>query len=117
MPFSIMSHIQRWKKDKQVHDECRLDDLFTKVVAVELDRPLGLQLCPRGGASENEGVQVESVADGTAASKQGLREGDSLLAIGPIDVESSSVEHVMELLEQWPTDKPVPLLLVRDNAD
>jgi hypothetical protein len=26
MPFSIMSHIQRWKKEKEVHDgECQLD--------------------------------------------------------------------------------------------
>lgn len=112
MPFSIMSHIQRWKKDKEVHDgECRLEDLFTKVVAVELDWPLGLTLGPNQGGG---GVRVTGIAGGTSASKLGLRDDDSLLAIGSIDVETASIEHVMELLEQWPTPKPVTMLLVRD---
>ena len=47
MPYSIMSHIQRWKRDREVHRECQLEDLFTKVVAVELDWPLsGLSFGP-----------------------------------------------------------------------
>jgi len=111
MPFSIMSHIQRWKKDKEVHDgECQLEDLFTRVVAVELEWPLGLNL----GGKSGGGVQVTGVVDGTAAAKLELCEGDSLLAIGSIDVEDATIEHVMELLEQWPPHKPVTMLLVRD---
>ena len=110
MPFSIMSHIQRWKKDKEVHDECRLDDLFTRVVAVELRLPLGVTLGPRMG----NGVQVTGFADGTDAADLDLREGDSLLALGSIDVENASLEHVNELLDQWPQKKHVPMLLVRD---
>jgi len=116
MPFSIMSHIQRWKKDKEVHDECRLDDLFTKVVAVELEWPLGITLGPNAGnkGSDQGGVCVIGFVDSIGATKPELQEGDSLLAIGSIDVENASVEHVNELLEQWPQSKPVPMLLVRD---
>ena len=57
------------------------------------------------------------VGDGTASSKQLglLREGDCLLAIGSIDVEDASVDHVMDLLDQWPPHKPVTMLLVRDD--
>ncbi|KAL7535390.1 hypothetical protein ACHAXR_006459 [Thalassiosira sp. AJA248-18] len=113
MPFSIMSHIQRWKKDKEVHDgECRLEDLFTKVVAVELGWPLGVHIGPKSGKG---GVEVTGIVDGTDAAKLELLIGDSLLSIGSIDVETASVEHVNELLEQWPQSKPVPLLLIRDT--
>jgi hypothetical protein len=37
-----------------------------------------------------------------------------LLAIGSIDVEDASVDHVMDLLDQWPPHKPLTMLLVRD---
>mmetsp|Transcript_54067 Transcript_54067/g.114828 ORF Transcript_54067/g.114828 Transcript_54067/m.114828 type:complete len:589 (-) Transcript_54067:41-1807(-) len=113
MPFSVMSHVQRWKKDKEIHDgECRLEDLFTSVVAVELGLPLDLILEPRAG----RGVRVKSVTDGTDAARLGLREGDSLLAIGSIDVENEPLEHVVEILGQWTPGKPVPVLLVRDSV-
>lgn len=113
MPFSIMSHIQRWKTDKEVHGgECQLEDLFTRVIAVELEWPLGLQLGPNAG----RGVLVTGIDDGTAAVELDLCEGDTLLAIGSIDVEKASLEHVMELLEQWPEDKHVTLLIVRDTV-
>lgn len=112
MPWSIMSHIQRWKKDKQVHswqdEECNIDDLFTKVVAVEvIATDLTLRL-----KKENKGIKVTAGGD---KSDNGLCDGDVLLAIGSIDVETSSLEHVAELLEQWPRNKLVPLLLVRDS--
>lgn len=113
MPFSIMSHIQRWKKDKAVHDgECRLEDLFTKVVAVELEGPGLLILGPKAG--KDIGVEVIGFADDTDPSKLELLPGDSLLAIGSIDVENASLDHCLELLEQWPQNKNVPMLLVRD---
>ena len=136
MPYSIMSHIQRWKKDKEVHGgECQLEDLFTRVVAVELDWPVsGLLFGPNndkrakqqserkvggGGAGGGGGGSVKNiiVGDGTASSKQLglLREGECLLAIGSIDVEDASVDHVMDLLDQWPPHKPVTMLLVRDD--
>jgi serine/threonine protein kinase len=89
MPYSIMSHIQRWKKDKEVHGgECQLEDLFTRVVAVELDWPVsGLLFGPNndkrtkqqserkvggGGAGGGGGVSVKNiiVGDGTASSTQ-----------------------------------------------
>lgn len=118
MPWSLMSHIQRWKKDKQVHswqdEECKLDDLFTKVIAVEVNAT-NLTLRPK---NENEGSEVTGVGN-TSDSSTGdsvLRDGDVLLAIGSIDVENSSLDHVKELLEQWPRDKRVPLLLVRDSV-
>mmetsp|Transcript_18056 Transcript_18056/g.32672 ORF Transcript_18056/g.32672 Transcript_18056/m.32672 type:complete len:155 (+) Transcript_18056:395-859(+) len=117
MPFSIMSHVQRWKKDREVHDgECRLEDLFTRVIAVELlGWPLvGLTL-ESTASSEKGGVQVKSVVEGSDAAKLELQVEDSLLAIGSIDVENEPLEHVMEILEQWAIDKPVPMLLVRDS--
>ena len=111
MPFSIMSHIQRWKTDREVHSgECLLDDLFTKVIAVELDLPLGITLGLEKGGIGGKGVWITSVADDDTE----LQIGDSLLAIGSIDVENASFDHVVELLGQWPPEKPVPMLLVRD---
>jgi len=114
MPFSIMSHVQRWKKDREVHDgECQLDDLFTKVVAVELGLPLRIVLEAKEG---DVGVRVMDIAnDGTDATKLEVNKGDSLLSIASIDVENASIAHVMEILEQWDPDRPVPMLLVRDS--
>ncbi|KAL3812013.1 hypothetical protein ACHAXA_001320 [Cyclostephanos tholiformis] len=133
MPYSITSHIQRWKKDREVHGECRLEDLFTTVVAVEIDWPLsGLSFGPvnetakrserkAGGGGGGGGVRVNSivsdVGESSSLSRQLgglLREGDRLLAIGSIDVEDASVDHVMDLLDQWPPRKPVAILVVRD---
>lgn len=117
MPYSIMSHIQRWKKDKEVHGgECQLEDLFTKVVAVELDLPLGILLGSKPGKNgkEQRGVMVTDIVDGTVASRLELCKGDLLLAIGSIDVEDATLDHVTDILEQWPPLKSVSLLLVRD---
>ena len=87
-------------------------DLFTKVVAVELDLPLGISFGSRKG--DQGGVYVTSLAD---KSSSDVHEGDSLLAIGSIDVENASLEHITELLDEWPRDKPIPILLVRDRDD
>eukprot|EP00573_Skeletonema_grethae_P000464 CAMPEP_0201686870 /NCGR_PEP_ID=MMETSP0578-20130828/1153_1 /ASSEMBLY_ACC=CAM_ASM_000663 /TAXON_ID=267565 /ORGANISM="Skeletonema grethea, Strain CCMP 1804" /LENGTH=528 /DNA_ID=CAMNT_0048170975 /DNA_START=72 /DNA_END=1658 /DNA_ORIENTATION=- len=110
MPWSIMSHIQRWKKDKQVHswqdEECNIDDLFTKVVAVEVNAT------DLAGRLQNGNNGIE-LAGGNEQCEIGC-EGDVLLAIGSIDVETSSLEHVNELIEQWPWNQQIPLLLVRD---
>ena len=122
MPWSIMSHVQRWKKDKEVHSwqdgECRIDDLFTEVVAVELALPLELTLkssvSEKGAAQKGGGVVVTRVIPGTDVSKV-LRSGDKLVAIGSIDVESATLDHVNELLEQWPNNKPVPMLVLRNS--
>lgn len=113
MPFSLMSHITRWKTDREVHDgECQLDDLFTKVVAVELELPLAISFGSRKG--NQGGVYVTSIADKSSSE---VHEGDSLLAIGSIDVENVSLEHVIELLDEWSRDHTVPMLLVRDRDD
>jgi len=122
MPWSIMSHIQRWKKDKQVHswqdEECRIDDLFTEVVAVELGLPLGLTLEARKDAlkknGDGAGVVVAVVHVGTDAEMFSICSGDQLLAIGAIDVENASLDHVQEILSQWPRRKKVPMLFLRD---
>lgn len=110
MPWSIMSHIQRWKKDKQVHswqdEECNIDDLFTKVVAVEVNAKDLVGRLQNG----NKGIELT----GGSQCEIGC-EGDELLAIGSIDVETSSLEHVNELIEQWPWNQQIPLLLVRDS--
>lgn len=115
MPWSIMSHVQRWKKERKVHswqdEECSLEDLFTEVVAVELQCPLGLQLAKKANGN---GVIVSGIVNDAA--KQFVRDGDVLLAIGSIDVENASLEHVNELLDQWPKESAVPLLLVRDSV-
>lgn len=111
MPWSIMSHIQRWKKDKQVHswqdEECNIDDLFTKVVAVEVNAS------DLAGRLQNGNKGIE-LAGGNDQCEIGCK-GDVLLAIGSIDVETSSLEHVNELIEQWPCNQQIPLLLVRDS--
>ena len=114
MPFSLMSHITRWKTDREVHDgECQLDDLFTKVVAVELELPLDISFGSRKG-DQRRGVYVSSIANKSSSE---VHEGDSLLAIGSIDVENASLDHVIELLDEWPKDHTVPMLLVRDRDD
>ena len=110
MPFSLMSHVQRWKKAKEVqYGECRLEDLFTEVVAVELEYPLKINF-----QKQKDGrIMVTRIEDD--ATKMQVQEGDSLLAIGSIDVETASLEHINELLEQWPCTNPVSLLFVRDS--
>ena len=88
MPYSVLSHMQRWKRDKDVHErECRVEDLFTRVFAVELELPLPFRLAP---AADGRGARVAGGGDGTAAAALGLREGDALLAIGSIDCTSFS---------------------------
>lgn len=110
LPWSFVSHVQRWKKEREVQQmECRLENLFTDVVAVELELPIGIELQERGGG----GAQIASIKDATLSS---IKKGDSLLAIGSIDVETKSFEHITELLEQWPDDKPLHLLLIRDSG-
>jgi len=111
LPWSLMSHIQRWKKERVVQGECRLEDLFTEVVVVELELPLGLVF---EKLRSDRGAVVTSIDRQTDAAKLGVREGDSLLAIGSIDVENASLEHVNELLDQWPRENSVPLVLLRD---
>lgn len=109
MPWSLTSHVQRWKKEREVlSGECRLESLFADVIAVEIELPIGLELQER----ENGGAQVVGVEDPETSIVQ---EGDSLLAIGSIDVESVSLEHINELIDQWPRGSPVPLLLMRDS--
>ena len=109
MPWSVMSHIKRWRMDK-VDDECKIDDLFTKVVAVEVDvADLTLRSKQRG-----QGTEVTVLGGKSNTGESDIHDGDALLAIGSIDVENSSLEHVNELLQQWPKGKAVPLLLVRD---
>ena len=112
LPWSLMSHIQRWKKERVVqYGECRLEDLFTEVVVVELHFPLGLVFEKQ---RSNRGAMVTGIDSQTDANELGVREGDSLLAIGSIDVENASLEHVNELLDQWPRENSVPLILLRD---
>lgn len=127
-----MSHIHRWKKEREVHyGECPLDDLFTKVVGVEVHWPVpGLVLEQNndhvrrseknfGKGGDGNGVRVKGTtvsngADPLSSSKHQLgvlRDGDCLLAIGSIDVEYASVEHVTELLDHWPPHKPITMLL------
>ena len=61
------------------------------------------------------GILGDVVASSSSSRQLGLlREGDRLLALGSIDVEGASVDHVMDLLDQWPPQKPVTILLVRD---
>ncbi len=109
MPWSVMSHIKRWRMDK-VDEECKIDDLFTKVVAVEVNvADLTLRSKQRG-----HGTEVTVLGGKSNTGESDIHDGDALLAIGSIDVENSSLEHVNELLQQWPKGKVVPLLLVRD---
>lgn len=111
VPWSLRSHVQRWRKEKEVQDEeCRLEDLFTEVVAVEVEWPLDFVL---DKCKDEPGIVVSSNTHDTT---RGLvRNGDKLLAIGSIDVENASLEHVNELLEQWPRGKSIVLLFIRDS--
>ena len=114
MPWSLMSHVERWKKEREVdHQECRLDDLFTEVVAVELEWPIGYVL---GRKNNAKGAVVIDADVGEDDNKLLVRRGDSLLAIGPIDVENADFEHIIEILDQWPHGNSVPLLFLRDSA-
>jgi serine/threonine protein kinase len=114
MPWSLSSHVQRWKKEREVqHEECRLEDLFTDVVAVELEFPLRIIFETQKGG----GVKVAGIESKAELTQKMVREGDTLLAIGSLDVEGASLEHIKELLDQWGADKiTVPLLLVRASG-
>ena len=74
----------------------------------------------RVGVVGGGGVRVHHHGTTTVRSEDGtipssvLHDRDCVLAIGSIDVEDSSVEHVLELLYQWPTHKPITMLLIRD---
>ena len=140
MPYSLLLHVQRWQKEREVqYGECYLDDLFTRVVYVEVNMwPIpGVQLESTAnsihhhhhhqddrrkngrvgvvvGGGGGGGVRVHHQGGTTIPTSCVLHDRDNLLAIGSIDVENASVEHVPELLYQWPTYKPITMLLIRD---
>ena len=137
MPYSLLLHVQRWKKEREVqYGECMLDDLFTRILSVEVNTwPIpGVELESAAssihhhhhhqrrngkvgvvvGGGGGDGVRVHHQGGTTIPTSCALHERDCLLAIGSIDVEDSSVEHVLELLYQWPTHKPISMLLIRD---
>ena len=66
------------------------------------------------GGDGGGGVRVHHQGGTSIPTSCALHDRDCLLAIGSIDVEDSSVEHVLELLYQRPTHKPFPMLLIRD---
>jgi serine/threonine protein kinase len=124
MPYSLLLHVQRWKKVREVqYGECILDDLFTRVVSVEVNTwPIpGVELESAAGSIQHHnhhqrrngkvgvvggdgcgGVRVHHQGGTSIPTSCALHDRDCLLAIGSIDVEDSSVEHVLELLYQWP---------------
>jgi serine/threonine protein kinase len=137
MPYSLLLHVQQWKKKREVqYGECMLDDLFTRILSVEVNTwPIpGVELESAAssihhhhhhqrrngkvgvvvGGGGGGGVRVHHQGGTTIPTSCALHERDCLLAIGSIDVEDSSVEHVLELLYQWPTHKPISMLLIRD---
>ena len=121
MPYSLLLHVQRWKKEREVQfGECILDDLFTHALC---GRTVEVNTWPIPG------IELESTAnsvhhhhhhhqDQRKNGKVGVVVGDgggvrvhhqggktiptscARLAIGSIDVEDSSIEHVLELLYQ-----------------
>jgi len=110
--FSLRSHLHRWKIDKDIHGECKIEDLFTEVVAVELDWPLEIVLEPQVTKKHQLGARVS----GAGHSATNVRVGDQLLAIGSVDVENVPFQHIIELLGQWQHEKPISLLLIRDSG-
>jgi len=108
--FSLKSHLHRWKVDKDIHGECKIEDLFTEVVAVELDWPLEIVLEPYVAKKQQFGARVSSAGHSATS----IRIGDRLLAIGSVDVENVPFQHIIELLGQWQHEKPISLLLIRD---
>merc|ERR1711862_381904 len=110
MPFSVASHWRRWKLNKDVRGgECKVEDLFTEVVAVELQWPLNITFEPKQ-KSKMIGAQISSTSD------VNVHLGDQILAIASVDVEHSPYEHIKNLFAQWQQSKPIPILLIRETV-
>lgn len=96
-PWSLASQLERLAKEDD--DECEVTDLYTRVISVELHKPIGIIL---EEASDGRGAVVTGLTDDQA--HLGLVSvEDALLAIGPIDVENATFDHILEMLESWPS--------------
>jgi len=61
-----------------------------------------------------DGVLLQEVTAGSAAASAGLRGGDVLVQFNQVEV--GSVEELTELVKNAPADKPIPVLVHRDNG-
>ncbi len=59
------------------------------------------------------GVLIQQVQPGGAAAEAGMRSGDVLVSLNQTDVES--VSQLSELVKETPRDRPVPVLIQRNN--
>jgi S1-C subfamily serine protease len=73
---------------------------------------LGVQL---GDDAENERCIIQDVVPGTPADKAGVKPGDILLKLGPLEIKSAA--NVMEAMPNNPPGKPLTLLVRREGKE
>ncbi len=97
----------------QLPDESKLQNVMT---GSHTNNRLGLvieKLPLEKRKQGNTGVLVKDVDEGPAA-KAGIRPGDVIIRINNIDV--SDVNKFSDLIEQLPINKPIPVLILREDG-
>jgi serine/threonine protein kinase len=131
IPWSISSHLNKWTKlmkknnnhnnhstHQQDHDELCIipEEFYGTVLSVEVNlHPFNIQFHPKPSLSSDtdttltthhHGLVVshaESTSSGHNHNKDNLIcVNDTLLAIGPMDVDDWTLDHVLEVLDKWP---------------
>ncbi|ESO06538.1 hypothetical protein HELRODRAFT_160718 [Helobdella robusta] len=65
----------------------------------------------------NGPVKIESVLDGGAAEKAGLRPGDTIISLNGIDVKNSSHDHVIKMLQSAGQSIKIAAQAFKSNED
>ena len=118
IPWSITSHLQKWtsfsssrnNNDDPSQIACTLpEEFYGQVISVEVNlRPLTIHFYQESSSSsslssQHHGLIVSHTSDNEDDQLSKLVHiGDTLLAIGPMDVDEWSIDHVMRVLDQWP---------------
>ena len=112
VPWSFTSHLEKWNHHQKEKEEgCVIpEELYGRVISVELKLPLKIHfeklreplhgLVVSGHGYGNEMGQTNHNKNDDESEL--LHIGDTLLAIGPMDVDDWNVDHVHKVLRQWP---------------
>ena len=116
VPWSFTSHFEKWNHHQKEKEEgCVIpEELYGQVISVELKLPLkihfeklreplhGLVVSGHGYGKEFSQTNNNNNNNNMNDEADLVHIGDTLLAIGPMDVDDWNVDHVHKVLRQWP---------------